>query len=98
MKTSPKRSYSVIENERFELVFAKTVSINSGTGQTGGTFILYNRLDKNTGRVCWKYMFERRGMDWFQAIRICKSDKFFSIHVVYKHGVNKRKFRGLFQA
>ncbi len=33
MKTSPNRSYSVIENERFGLVFAKTVSIISGTGQ-----------------------------------------------------------------
>ncbi len=33
MKTSPKRSYSVDENERFGLVFAKTVSIISGTGQ-----------------------------------------------------------------
>ncbi len=32
VKTSPKRSYSVIENERFELVFAKTGSIISGTG------------------------------------------------------------------
>ncbi len=31
MKTSLKRSYSVIENERFGLVFAKTVSIISGT-------------------------------------------------------------------
>jgi hypothetical protein len=31
VKTSPKRSYSVIENERFGLVFAKTVSIISGT-------------------------------------------------------------------
>ncbi len=30
-KTSPKRSFSVIQNERFELVFAKTGSINSGT-------------------------------------------------------------------
>jgi hypothetical protein len=34
VKTSPKRSYSVIENERFELVFAKTGSIISGTGET----------------------------------------------------------------
>ncbi len=35
MKTSPKakRSYSVIENERFGLVFAKPGSIISGTGQ-----------------------------------------------------------------
>ncbi len=32
MKTSPKRSYLVIENERFGLVFAKTGSIISGTG------------------------------------------------------------------
>ncbi len=32
-KTSPKRSFSVIENERFGLVFAKTGSINSGTGR-----------------------------------------------------------------
>jgi hypothetical protein len=31
-KTSPKCSFSVIENERFGLVFAKTGSINSDTG------------------------------------------------------------------
>ncbi len=31
MKTSPKRPYSVIENEGFGLVFAKTLSIISGT-------------------------------------------------------------------
>ena len=31
-KASPKRSFSVIENERFGLVFAKTGSINAGTG------------------------------------------------------------------
>ncbi len=30
-KTSHKRSFSVIENERFGLVFAKTGSINSGS-------------------------------------------------------------------
>ncbi len=34
MKTSPKRSYSVIEKERFGLVFAKTMSIISGTVRT----------------------------------------------------------------
>ncbi len=33
MKTSPKRSFSVTEYERFGLVFAKTGSINSSTGQ-----------------------------------------------------------------
>ncbi len=32
-KTSPKRSFSIIENERFGLVFAKTGFINSGTGE-----------------------------------------------------------------
>jgi hypothetical protein len=32
VKTSPKCSFLVIENERFGLVFAKTGSINSGTG------------------------------------------------------------------
>ncbi len=31
-KTSRKRSFLVIENERFGLVFTKTGSINSGTG------------------------------------------------------------------
>ncbi len=30
-KTSPKRSFSLIEGERFELVFAKIGSINTGT-------------------------------------------------------------------
>jgi hypothetical protein len=30
-KTSPERSFSMTENERFGLVFAKTGSINSGT-------------------------------------------------------------------
>jgi hypothetical protein len=30
-KTSPKRSFSMTENERFGLVFANTGSINSGT-------------------------------------------------------------------
>ncbi len=32
VKTSPKRSFSVIQNERFGLVFVKTGSIISGTG------------------------------------------------------------------
>jgi hypothetical protein len=31
-KTSPKRSFSVLENKRFELDFEKTGSINSGSG------------------------------------------------------------------
>ncbi len=33
-KTTPKRSFSLIENERVVLLFAKTGSINSGTGHT----------------------------------------------------------------
>jgi hypothetical protein len=32
VKTSPKRSFSVIQNERFGLVFVKTGSIISGIG------------------------------------------------------------------
>jgi hypothetical protein len=35
VKTSPKRSYSVIQNERFGRVFTKTGSIISGTGSSG---------------------------------------------------------------
>jgi hypothetical protein len=31
VKTSPKRSFSITENEHFELVLTKTGSINSGT-------------------------------------------------------------------
>jgi hypothetical protein len=38
MKTSPKRSFSVIQNERFGLVFAKNGSIILGTGLFRGTF------------------------------------------------------------
>ncbi len=34
VKTSPKRSFSITENEHFGLVFTKTMSINSGTGGT----------------------------------------------------------------
>jgi hypothetical protein len=34
-KTSPKRSFSMTENEHFGLVFAKTGSIHSGTVLTG---------------------------------------------------------------
>jgi hypothetical protein len=34
-KTSLKRSFLVIENERFGLDFAKTGSIKSGTGMVG---------------------------------------------------------------
>jgi hypothetical protein len=33
VKTSPKRSFSITENERFGLVFVKTGSINSSTGE-----------------------------------------------------------------
>jgi hypothetical protein len=36
-KTSPKRSFSLIKNERFGLVFAKTESINSDTGEISRT-------------------------------------------------------------
>jgi hypothetical protein len=38
-KTSPKRSFCMTENERFELVFVKTGSINSGAGLSAYTVI-----------------------------------------------------------
>jgi hypothetical protein len=34
VKTSPKRSFSMTENESFWLVFANTGSVNSGTGKS----------------------------------------------------------------
>ncbi len=50
-ENKPKRSFSVIENERFGLVFAKTGSINSGTGvkkaligSTSATLLLHTKL------------------------------------------------------
>ena len=39
-KKKRKLAFSVIENERFGLVFTKTVSIISGTGIGSGYFIL----------------------------------------------------------
>jgi hypothetical protein len=51
VKTSPKRSYSVIENERFGLVFAKTGSIISGTG--GQKLITKIRKNVKKFHVLW---------------------------------------------
>jgi hypothetical protein len=47
VKTSPKRSFSMTKNERFRLVFVKTGSINSGTGQVVGK----SNGDKYWGQV-----------------------------------------------
>ncbi len=44
-KTSPKRSFSVIENEPFGLVFAKTGFINSVTGQYWCFFSFFEIVD-----------------------------------------------------
>jgi hypothetical protein len=58
VKTSPKRSYSVIENERFGLVFAKTVSIILGTGFQSEhplTTVEYEGHTANAGRVRIQY-------------------------------------------
>jgi hypothetical protein len=52
VKTSPTRSYSVIENERFGLVFAKTRSIISGT-DLRLSFVTTLRY----GIQCAKYMY-----------------------------------------
>ena len=43
-KTSPKRSFSMTENERFGLAFTNTGSINSGTGHR-----TVNTVDKEWG-------------------------------------------------
>jgi hypothetical protein len=40
-KTSPKRSFSMTENEHFELVFAKTGSMNSGTVKVSMEYLLF---------------------------------------------------------
>ncbi len=53
-KTSPKRSFSVIQNERFGLVFAGTGSIISGTGEVH--FYYYNNcsfLSKYLNYISW---------------------------------------------
>jgi hypothetical protein len=42
-KTSPKRSFSITENERFGLVFVKTGSLNLGIG----VLQLVSNLDVN---------------------------------------------------
>ncbi len=50
-KTSPKRSFSVIQNERFGLVFAKTGFIISGTGLLSQPqsvdYIVFPKTEKN---------------------------------------------------
>ncbi len=49
VKTSTKRSFSVIQNERFGLVFVKTGSIISGTG--------FFRNEESSGRLCRSILF-----------------------------------------
>jgi hypothetical protein len=40
VETSPERSFSLIKSERIGLVFAKTGSINSGTGESVNVLVL----------------------------------------------------------
>jgi hypothetical protein len=72
VKTCPKRSYSVIENERFGLVFAKTLSIISGTGVSCGykaeVSYRYRYIGKTECKVIqasviyrYKYVYTGRG-------------------------------------
>ncbi len=82
MKTSLKCSYSVIENERFGLVFAKTVSIISGTGvilDSGNGKILDNirlwmtefktgvMLDCGNGKILHNKFRNDRFQEWSNA-------------------------------
>jgi hypothetical protein len=46
-KTSLKSSFSVIQNERFGLVFSKTGSIISGTGDCFALYILFQSFIKS---------------------------------------------------
>ncbi len=46
-KTSPKRSFSMTENERFGLVFTKTRSINSGIDSGTGNLPFLTKLIKS---------------------------------------------------
>ncbi len=55
-KASPKRSFSVIENERFGLVFAKTGSINSGTGVCTAPRRVFTKGPECT-RTCLHYRY-----------------------------------------
>ncbi len=54
-KTSPKRSFSVIENERFGVVFAKTGAINSGTGGAIRTAVVAPSRKQTDGG--WRHLF-----------------------------------------
>ncbi len=47
VKTSPKRSFSITENEHFGLVFTKTGSINSGTVQ----FVVGRGVRRHTDKL-----------------------------------------------
>jgi hypothetical protein len=71
VKTSPERSYSVIENERFGLVFAKTASIISGTGlkENDGKEKFHGLLmDLHNHHVKLQTMIDLRGIstNWFK--------------------------------
>jgi hypothetical protein len=58
-KTSPKRSFSVIENERFGLVFAKTGSIISGTGHwtVATSALAVKRSNHSAIDILYKYLY-----------------------------------------
>ncbi len=59
-KISPKCSFCMTENERFGLVFAKTGSINSGTGLSketwGKSFFRDSEKDSNRMDILKKYL------------------------------------------
>ncbi len=69
-KTSPKRTVSITENERFGLVFVKNGSINSGTGRVASKFV-YTKEGVNSGyprvfakKVLRKYWSKNRPVLW----------------------------------
>ncbi len=54
-ETSPKRSYSVIENDRIRLVFTKTGSIISGTGNSAFPNLSDDKGEKKKKKLITDY-------------------------------------------
>ncbi len=98
MKTSPQRSYSVIEKERFGLVFAKTGSIISGTA-----LIVSDLQDTNKNYFFFSQIFsffKDQGFSSFFCllnvdgkIRICTNKLRIRIKKAQKHTGPKLRIR-----
>jgi hypothetical protein len=90
MKTSPKRSFLVIENARFGLVLAKTGSINSGTELSHVTHLPFSLVRHNPSPLLCvnKYCAENKRFGLVFA-------KTGTINFKQSMGARKRVGRGL---